>query len=156
MLTFQNLNLPVAILQNAILSMARLFKTAFRDVMFKECKMFGLQFSDCNEFGLSFKFEGCSLNNSTFYKTAIKKTVFKNSKLHEVDFEECDASGSVFANCDLAGAIFENTNLGKADFRTSFNYSIDPGSNLLKKAKFSLSGVYGLLYKLDIEIEKDN
>lgn len=138
------------------LSMAKLSNTAFRDVIFKGCKMFGLQFSDCNEFGLSFKFDECSLNNSTFYKTTIKKTFFKNSKLIEVDFEECDLSNSVFTNCDFAGAIFVNTNLEKTDFRTSISYSIDPNINKLKKAKFSLSEVHGLLYKLDIQIERNS
>ncbi|MFP3595827.1 pentapeptide repeat-containing protein [Chryseobacterium sp. SIMBA_029] len=135
------------------LSMAKLINTAFRDVVFKECKMFGLQFSDCNEFGLSFKFESCLLNNSIFYKTVIKKTLFKDTKLTEVDFEQCDLSGSVFSSCDFTGAVFQNTNLEKADLRTSFHYSIDPNINRLKKAKFSLSEVHGLLYKLDIQIE---
>lgn len=51
-------------------------------------------------------------------------------------------------------AIFKNTNLESVDFRTSFNYSIDPDLNRIKKAKFSLSGIAGLLNKFDIEIEK--
>ena len=51
------------------------------------------------------------------------------------------------------GAAFENTILEKADFRTSFNYSIDPGKNRIKKAKFSLAGIAGLLEKYDIEID---
>ncbi|WP_316931330.1 pentapeptide repeat-containing protein [Chryseobacterium sp. P1-3] len=80
--------------------------------------------------------------------------MFKNSKLIEVDFTESDLSNAVFSNCDLSGAVFDDTVLEKADFRSSFNYCIDPASNKLKKAKFSLSEVYGLLYKLDIEIEK--
>jgi uncharacterized protein YjbI with pentapeptide repeats len=137
------------------LSMAKLIKTAFHEVIFKECKMFGLQFGDCNPFGFSFIFDGCLLNNSVFYKTSAKKTRFKNSKLTETDFSESDLSGSLFSGCDLSGAIFDHTNLEKADFRTSFNYSIDPTLNRLKKAKFSLSEVYGLLYKLDIEIDRD-
>jgi uncharacterized protein YjbI with pentapeptide repeats len=126
------------------MSMAKLLTTAFRDVVFKECKMFGLHFNDCNEFGMSFRFDGCSLNNSIFYKTTIKKTLFKNSKLIEVDFAECDLSNAIF------------TNLEKADFRTSVNYSIEPSQNRLKKAKFSLSEVYGLLHKFDIEIDRNS
>ena len=135
--------------------MAKLINAAFRDVFFKECKMFGLQFNDCNGFGLSFKFDGCLLNNSVFYQTSIKKTVFTNSKLIEVDFTECDLSNSVFSGCDFSGAVFDNTGLEKTDFRTSFNYCIDPVLNRLKKAKFSLSEVHGLLYKIDIEIDRD-
>ena len=57
-----------------------------------------------------------------------------------------------FINCDLSRAFFENTILRKVDFRTAFNYSIDPELNQIVKAKFSLSGVKGLLDKFDIEI----
>ncbi|HUZ61183.1 MAG TPA: hypothetical protein VMU83_20575 [Hanamia sp.] len=41
------------------------------------------------------------------------------------------------------------TNLEKADFRSAFNYSIDPELNEIKKAKFSsdeLSGPYEIPY----------
>lgn len=121
----------------------------------KNPKCSGCNFDDCNPFGMSFGFYGCYLNNSVFYKTNIKKTLFKDSKLIEVDFAEFDLSGSVFNLCDLSGAVFDNTNLEKADFRTSFNYSIDPSKNRLKKAKFSLSEIHGLLYQFDIEIDKN-
>jgi uncharacterized protein YjbI with pentapeptide repeats len=136
--------------------MAKLTGTAFRDVIFKDCKMFGMHFDDCNEFGLSFSFDGCSLNNSVFYKTTIKRTSFKNCKLIEVDFAECNLSHSVFSNCDFSGATFEKSHLDKTDFRTSFNYSIDPESNILKNAKFSLSEISGLLRRFDIEIDKNS
>jgi hypothetical protein len=43
--------------------------------------------------------------------------------------------------------------LEKADFRTSYNYSINPEVNRIKKAKFSTAGIAGLLCKYDIEIE---
>jgi len=69
-----------------------------------------------------------------------------------VDLTECDLASAVFDHCDLAGATFENTILEKADLRTSFNYSIDPERNRVKKAKFSLQGLPGLLNKYDIEI----
>ena len=71
----------------------------------------------------------------------------------EVDFSETDLVGSVFKNCDLSGTIFENTHLEKADLRTAYNYHIDPESNKLKKAKFSLQGLPGLLDKYGLEIE---
>jgi uncharacterized protein YjbI with pentapeptide repeats len=58
----------------------------------------------------------------------------------------------VFDNCDFRGAIFDHTNIEKADLRTSYNYSIDPEINRIKKAKFSILGVSGLLNKYDIEI----
>ena len=82
----------------------------------------------------------------------IKKTSFRNSKLEEVDFTECDLTSAVFDSCDLTRAAFDHTVLEKADFTTSFNYSIDAEINRVKKARFSLPGVTGLLHKYDIEI----
>ena len=116
--------------------------------------MLGLRFDTCNEFGLSFSFDNCQLNHSTFYKTKIKKTVFKNSQLQETDFGETDLTNAVFDNCNLSQAIFENTILEKTDFRTSYNYSIDPEINRIKKAMFSIAGLSGLLNKYDIDIER--
>jgi uncharacterized protein YjbI with pentapeptide repeats len=116
--------------------------------------MLGLHFESCNLFGLSLRFENCSLNHSSFYQTKIKQTTFKKSQLAEVDFTECDLKGSLFDQCDLTGATFENTILEKADLRSSVNYSINPDHNRLKKARFSLSGIPGLLDKYDIQIDR--
>jgi uncharacterized protein YjbI with pentapeptide repeats len=93
------------------------------------------------------------LNHSSFYKTKIKKTLFQNSQLQETDFTECDLTNSVFDKCDLMNATFDNTILEKADLRTSYNFSIDPERNNIKKAKFTLQGVPGLLNKYDIDIQ---
>ncbi|MGI8788822.1 MAG: hypothetical protein ACR2HG_13805 [Pyrinomonadaceae bacterium] len=41
----------------------------------------------------------------------------------------------------------------KADFQTAYNYSIDPESNRIKKAQFSIPGIARLLDKYEIEIE---
>jgi fluoroquinolone resistance protein len=135
------------------MSLAKINGTVFRDVKFKDCKMLGLRFDTCNEFGLAASFDTCNLNHSSFYRSKIKKTVFKNSQLQEVDFTDSDLSHSVFDQCDLMNTRFENTNLEKADFRTAINYSFNPEMNKIKKAKFSLSGVQGLLERYDITIE---
>lgn len=80
--------------------------------------------------------------------------MFSNSKLIEADFTGSDLTSSVFTNCELSRAIFKNTNIENADFRTSYNYSIDPENNRIKKAKFSIYGITGLLDKYDLEIER--
>jgi fluoroquinolone resistance protein len=134
-------------------SLVNLTNAIFNDIFFKDSKLLGLRFSDCSKFGFSVRFENCILSHSSFFKTNLKKTTFKASQLHEVDFADCDLSGSDFDHCDLAGALFENTNIEKSDFRSSFNYSINPEINRMKKAKFSLDGIRGLLDKYNIEIE---
>ena len=72
--------------------------------------------------------------------------------MQEVDFTEADLTEVVFDYCDLSGAIFDNTLLEKADFRTAYHYTINPEINKIKKAKFSIAGIAGLLRKYDIEI----
>lgn len=74
--------------------------------------------------------------------------------LNEVDFSEADLSASIFDECNMERALFHQTNLEKADFRTSYSYMIDPEQNRLKRAKFSILGVEGLLAKHDILISK--
>ncbi len=135
-------------------SMAKLSGTAFRDVKFKDCKMLGLRFDRCHPFGLSFSFDGCQLNHSSFYKMKIKRTVFNDSQLKETDFTEADLTNAVFDHCNLMNAVFDRTILEKADFRTAYDYTIDPETNRIKKARFSALGLAGLLGKYDIDIEK--
>ncbi len=135
------------------LSSVQLNNTSFKEVLFKNCKLLGMQFDQCNPMLFSTIFDSCQLNLSSFYQMELKNTIFKECTLHEVDFIETDISGLKFTECDFKGALFENTNLRKADFRSSYNYSLDPGLNRIAKAKFSLPEIKGLLDKFDIEIE---
>jgi uncharacterized protein YjbI with pentapeptide repeats len=82
----------------------------------------------------------------------MKKAVLDSCSLKQVDFAETDLSAAVFKNCDLTDAVFMQTILEKADFRTAKNYAFDPEQNKIKKAKFSLPDVAGLLNKYNIEI----
>jgi len=134
------------------LSMVKLTGTTLRDIKFKGCKLLGLHFEDCSDFLFSVSFDNCNLNLSSFFKRKLKKTTFNNTSLQEVDFTEADLSLAIFNNCDMLGATFIDTILEKADFRTAYNYAIDPEQNRIKKAKFSMSGVSGLLLKYDLEI----
>lgn len=134
-------------------SMAQLKKTAFRDVKFKNCKLLGVHFDECNPFLLTFTFESCILDYSSFSRLKIKNTRFENCKLEEADFTETNLNHTTFINCDLTRTVFDNTLLEHADFRTSFNFSIDPENNHIRKARFSTNNIAGLLEKYDIDIE---
>ncbi|MCB0559702.1 MAG: pentapeptide repeat-containing protein [Lewinellaceae bacterium] len=138
---------------NCDLSMAELANTTWRSAQFKDCKMLGLHFEHCNELLFSVAFESCRLDLSSFYQRPMKHTLFKNCSLQEVDFAEADLAGSTFENCNLSGAIFERSVLEKADFRTAWNFIIDPELNRVRKAKFASAGLAGLLSKYDIEVE---
>jgi len=135
------------------LSMAKLVQTGLKNIKFKDCKLLGLHFENCSPFLFEVSFDNCLLNLSSFYKMKISKTKFKDSTMHDVDFSEATASSALFDNCDLHNAFFANSILEKADLRTAYNYSINPETNSIKKAKFSMAGVTGLLNQYDIVIE---
>jgi len=135
------------------LSLAKVSNTVWRDVAFSDCKMLGLRFDQCAAFGLAVSFERCQLNYSSFQKTKIRKTVFAHSLLQEVDFTDCDMSQAVFDHCDLDRAVFHRSGAEGTDFRTAFNFVIDPEANKIRKALFSIQGLPGLLGKYDIVIE---
>ena len=78
---------------------------------------------------------------------------FSACQLNEAYFDEADISSSVFDRCDMERASFYQTNLEKVDFSTSFNFTIDPSANRLKKAVFSESALRGLLSHLNIVVK---
>ncbi len=128
-------------------------ETSFQEVTFKECKMLGLDFGNCNDFMFSAEFDYCNLEYSSFSGFTMKNTMFNSCSLKEADFTDADIVGSTFYDCDLAKAIFENTIAEKVDFSTAKNFAIDPEMNRLKKAKFSTSGLAGLLHKHDLDVK---
>lgn len=134
------------------LTLAMLGDTAFQQVKFTGCKMLGMHFDHCRELSFEVAFNNCVLNHSCFSRRRLKNTPFLNCTLQEVDFSEADLSAAIFEQCDLTGAFFEQTKLEKADLRSSWNFTIDPALNNIKKARFSLTGLPGLLTKYNLEI----
>jgi len=155
--TFANTNLSGRIFsdcrfEGCDMSMAILGQTSFREVRFMNCKLLGLHFNNCNKFLLSMQFEHCILNFSSFYQVSLKKALIKDCKLQEVDFVESNLTQTRFFNCDFQKAVFNNTTLEGADLRTSYNFSISPLTNRIKKARFSRENVLGLLDGFGITI----
>jgi fluoroquinolone resistance protein len=80
------------------------------------------------------------------------KTTFMKSSLKETSFAQAILTGSKFEQCDLLGTMFNRTDLSSVNFATSYNYTIDPEINTLKKAVFSSEGLAGLLVKHQLKI----
>lgn len=135
------------------LSMIKTYDTVFSQVRFTHCKMLGIRFEDCHAVGASYELDHCQLDYASFYQQHLKGMTIRGCQFKEADFSECDASHTVFETCDFLLARFDHSNLEGSDFRTSFNYSISPTLNRLKKAKFSLSGAVGLLDEFEVAIE---
>lgn len=114
--------------------------------------MLGLRFDECSSFIITMNFENCTLNFSSFFKLKLKKIIFKNCSLQEVDFVETNLTAASFENSNLLRAVFANSILEQADFRTAYNFSIDPENNKMTKAKFSAQALAGLLDKYNLDI----
>jgi len=134
------------------LSMTSLFSTSLKNVTFKNCKLLGIAFNECDDFLFQVYFEECTLDYAIFSNKKMPKTKFINCSVREVTFIGTNLTSSVFDNCNLEGAIFNDTQLAAVNFKTAYNYKIDPEFNPMRKAQFSNDGIIGLLDKYDIKI----
>ncbi len=134
-------------------SSANLAHSTFKESNFINCKMIGLHFSKMSGMFFSARFELCNLSFSSFVGRNLQGIQLIACSLKEVDFSDSDLKKVTLDRCDLHSAIFENTHLEGANFTSSFNFSIDPEKNMLKKAKFSKENVSGLLTKYNLIIE---
>jgi len=134
------------------LSMTKLDRCQLNTIGFKGCKVLGVNFGDCVDIPFAVTFEGCVLDYCSFARMKIPKTPFVGSSMKNVDFTESDLTKAVFSHVDLTKAVFYRTILKEADFSTAENYSIDPEANTVRKAKFSVHGLAGLLDKYDITL----
>jgi uncharacterized protein YjbI with pentapeptide repeats len=132
------------------LSLATLAGAAFQQVTFRECKLSGVQFSACRDMLFEIELAHCQLPYASFHGKRMRGTRFTHCVLNDVDFSYTDLTEAVFQECTLTGAIFEQTQLTAADFTTATGFLIAPDSNSVKKARFSLEGLPGLLSKYDI------
>lgn len=135
------------------LSMTQLVGTSLKTVDFKNCKLMGIQFHTCTDFLFNVSFQDCVLDYSSFANKKMPKTKFNSCSMKEVSFIGTNLTNASFENCNLDNAIFNDTQLAGTDFRTAYNYKIDPEFNPMRKAKFSTQGIVGLLDKYDIKIE---
>lgn len=134
------------------LSNVKVSHAMFNDIQFGQCKMLGIQFDTCKEFGFAIRCKDCQIDHSVFYQMDLKRSHFENCHAHGIDLTEADLTNVSLAGSDLADAMFERTILEGTDLREAVNYHLDPDNNRIRGAKFSQSGISGLLSKYGIEI----
>lgn len=160
--TFENCDFSESVLRNTRfcvcnfvncnLSLIKLDGCRFQDIRFVDCKIVGAEFFKCDRTFFSVNFKNCILQYCNFSDLNMKHTSFSGSKLREGYFTNTILIGANFSDVDLTGTIFHNCDLCKADFSKAIQYNIDPQTNKIKKAKFSLPEAVGLLRAFDITI----
>ncbi len=135
------------------LSLAKVDGSRLQGVEFESCKLVGVNFAKCDKMFLQVGFKKCLIGTSNFSSLDLKNTLFCECMIRDTYFTETNLTGADFTGSDLTGSTFHNTNLGKANFASAINYSINPLTNKLIKAKFSKPEVLSLLDHLGIVIE---
>lgn len=157
---FHNCNFSESILWNAKfvncvfkgcnVSLVKMDGCRFQDVQFIDCKLVGADFFKCERPFFSVQFTHSILHYCNFSDLNLKGIPFSRCKLKECHFTNSSLVGASFKDSDLSGTIFHNSDLSKADFSSAVNYAIDPRTNNIKKAKFSLPEAAALLHGFDI------
>jgi uncharacterized protein YjbI with pentapeptide repeats len=123
-----------------------------QDVQFLDCKIVGAEFFKCEKTFFSVNFKNCLMQYCNFSDLNMKNSSFHDSSLKESHFTNTILKGADFSGVDLLGTIFHNCDLCNVDFSSSTQYSIDPTTNKIKKAKFSFPEAAGLLRAFDITV----
>ena len=135
------------------LASVSLADTALQNVAFEECKLLGLQFTACRDMLFGVHFDQCQMRYASFAGRKMPHTRFVGCQLDEADFADADLSEALFQDCSLAGAVFQNTRLSGADFTTAAGFLIDPESNTIQKARFTLQGLLGVVAKYELVVD---
>ena len=161
--TFYNCDFTKCTFQSVHFVDCNFFDCNFNDTKINYVSLRGVQFTKCNftnvNFAMTdqviyeFNFKDCLLDYAKFYALKLKKMQFINCSMISVDFMASDLTEAIFDNCNLRRAVFIDAIANKADFFTSYDYTIDPEKNKLKKAIFSTEGLKGLLEKYDLVIK---
>ena len=133
-------------------SLPQLNGCRFQDVLLIDCKVIGAEFFKCDNAFFSMGFKNCLLEYCNFSDLNMKKASFIKSRLKECHFTNTVLNGVDFSGVDLSGTVFHNCDLSHADFSSAMRYDIDPRTNKIKKAKFSLPEAVGLLRGFDINL----
>ena len=133
-------------------SEAKINYVGLRTTFFDNCNFTGVNFSMVDPLLFSVEFKNCRLDYTKFYTLKIKRTVFTDCSLIAADFMQTDLTEVLFDNCNLHKSVFHDSIAAGADFTTSYNFSIDPERNKLRRARFSPEGLKGLLEKYEIVV----
>ncbi len=145
--------------KNCELSLAQFPGCTLSGVRFEGTKLVGVNWTEANWSGIRLGeplvFEDCALNHATFLGLSLPETKILNCTAIGADFREADFSQADFSGSDLLDSLFLHTNLAEANLSKARNYTIAPGENTLKQARFALPEALALLYSLDIILEDE-
>ncbi len=138
------------VFNNCNFSNSRFNGNMLQNVVFKDCKLTGTNFTGARDFGLELHFIQCILDYSSFDRKKLGQGTITGCRAQGANFTQADLSKCRLADNDFLDAVFDGTNLSGTDLSTCRNFIIDPEKNNIRKARFELAGLPGLLQKYQI------
>jgi uncharacterized protein YjbI with pentapeptide repeats len=142
---------------NCDFSLAQIPGCLFSGVQFEHCKLVGINRTEADwtsvRLGEPLAFKECALNHSTFIGLDMQEVRMTGCTVIGVDFREANLSLADFSDSDLQESLFLHTDLTSANLSKARNYTIAPGENTLKQARFAMPEALSLLYNLDIRLD---
>lgn len=154
--TFRGCAFVNCVFDSCDLSLLKIPFSRFTSVRFTDCKLIGVDWSETSSLtGLttSMSFQRCVLSYGFFLKLDLTGAQFVECEARETDFTGATLQRASFVKSDLEGAKFLETDLREADFTGATGYVIDPTRNKVKKARFSLPEVIGLLKAFGVVVK---
>lgn len=130
-------------------------RSRFIDPEFSGCKLLGLNFFRCDQTVFDLAFRECRLGTCNFTGLSLKRSAFIACELVDCSFQEAYLVEANFSKSTFKGTLFHNTDLSRANFVGAHGYNLDPRTNKLGKARFSIPDVLSLLNGFDIVIKED-
>lgn len=154
---FEDCSFTECVFDHCDLSLVQVTDSGFQEVNFSACKMVGIDWTRARPsttgLGNAIKLSKCVLSYSSFFGLDLSNLEILDCIAQEVDFGEANLRGANQRGTDLTSSTFLHTNISNADLRGARNYAIDPRSNTVTNAKFSLPEAVSLLRGLDIIVE---
>ena len=139
--------------KNCNIALVNVAGCRLEEITFEESKVTGVDFFKCEKHFFSIQLLKCRVQTCNFTDLEMKRASFQSSQLREAYFSNTNLQSANFSDTDLLGTLFHNANLEGANFQGARNYSIDPRTNRIKKAKFSLPEAVSLLSCFNILLD---
>ena len=126
--------------------------SSFDRVTFVESKAVGVNWELAIGLTLHVSFDRCDLRYASFRRLSLQDTDFIECRLRDSDFSDADLRRANFRGSDLSGAQFLRSRLQHADLTEAHGYWVDPRTNEIAHAQFSLAGAIMLAQLFEIDV----
>jgi fluoroquinolone resistance protein len=138
--------------ENADLSRMSPAGLSFRGVMFRGCRLMGIDWSELHR-DPQVSFEECDLRYCSFVGVCLRRVPFLRCNATKARFIETDLTEADFAGTDLTDGVFEGTTLCKAKLARARGVFIDPSRNRVKDAWVSLECAVTLALSAGLRVD---